>query len=320
MATNVTLRDIVNFPGGTAKTVTLDITQIVPVGGDPLEGDEVWVSSAVTTATASGGGSIESIFKNQMKRGFLKSSGLVEGTIAIPASANIKISIDESIGSGVDITLDEQASPVPLATVAADIESKIRLEAEIGLGGAKVGNLSYLNAQVRVVGTQFSIESGTVATVFTGTGRSSVAVGAPDSGTDIRATLGFDIPLSSETLASRNIVESSLASSYTTGDLFELASTTGFSSGDSLVIQDGTNSQSVIASGVGVSDGLTAAQIRFVTQSGVTTGVSNTYATGSLVRLLHETDVADPVSPVNTVDTLYRFSIDSISNQIDFSA
>ncbi|KKM26853.1 hypothetical protein LCGC14_1580520, partial [marine sediment metagenome] len=59
MAVNVTLRDIVNFPGGTAKTVTLDITQIVPVQGDPLEGDEIWVTSAVTTATASGGGSIE---------------------------------------------------------------------------------------------------------------------------------------------------------------------------------------------------------------------------------------------------------------------
>ena len=320
MATNVTLRDIVNYPGGTAKTVTLDITQLVPVEGDPLEGDEIWVSSAVTTATASGGGSIENIYKNQMKRGFLKSSGLVAAQLAIPASAKLKIAIDEAIGEGVDITLTEEASPVPLATIAADIETKIRLQAEIGLGGSKVGNLSYLNAQVRVVGTQFSIESGTLATIFTGTGRSSVVIGAPDTGTDVRWTLGFDITTSSETLASRAIVEDSLASDYTTGDLFNLESASGFSAGNAIIIQDGTNSQVVIASGVGVADELASAQIRFVTQSGVTTGLETTYSGGSLVRLLHEVDVADPVSPVNTVDKLYRFSIDSIANQIDFSA
>ena len=325
MATNVTLRDIVNYPGGTAKTVTLDITQIVPAVGDPLEGDEIWVSSATTTATASGGGSIENIYKNQMKRGFLKSSGLASSTLAIPALAKFKVAIDEAIGEGVDITLTEEADPVPLPTIAADIETKIRLQAEIGLGGSKVGNLSYLNAQVRVVGTQFSIESGTLATVFTGAGKSSVVVGAPDTGTDVRWTLGFDITTSSETLASRGIVEDSLASTYTTGDLLVLNSTTGFAAGNAIIIQDGTNSQVVVASGVGVTDLLPAAQIRFVTQSGASTGLETTYSGAAigpraLVRLLHEVDVADPVSPVTTVDQLYRFSIDSLGNQIDFSA
>ena len=66
MAVNVTVRDIVNFPGGTPKTITVDIIQIIPVAGTP-EGDEIWVTSTTTSATASGGGSIESIFKNQMK-------------------------------------------------------------------------------------------------------------------------------------------------------------------------------------------------------------------------------------------------------------
>jgi len=63
MAVNVTVRDIENFPGGTPKTITVDIIQIIPVGGMPLEGDEIWVSSTTTAATASGGGSIQSIFK-----------------------------------------------------------------------------------------------------------------------------------------------------------------------------------------------------------------------------------------------------------------
>ena len=319
MAVNVTLRDIVNFPGGTAKTVTLDITQIVPVGGDPLEGDEIWVTSATTTATASGGGSIENIFKNQMKRGFLKSSGLVTGTFAIPASAGFKIAIDEDISSGVDITLTEDTT-ASVADVVIDIEAQIKAEAEIGGGGAKIGNLSYLNVQVRAEGNQFIIESGIISTTFTSIGKSSVAIGAPDSGTDIRSVLGFDIITSSETLALRQIVETSLASAYSSGDILEVASTAGFAAGNAIIIQDDTNSQVVVTSGAGTADDLTASQIRFTTQSGIILGLENSYSSGVLVRVMHEVDVSDPVSAVTTVDELYRSSIDSIANQIDFSA
>ncbi len=319
MAVNVSIRDIENFPGGTAKTVTLDIAQIVPVVGEPLEGDEIWITSAVTTATASGGGSIQSIFKNQMKRGFIKSSGLVTGTFNVLATSRFKIAIDESIGSGVDITLTED-SIATIDSVAKDIEAQIRAEAVIGGGGGKIGNLSYLNVQVRVVGNKFSIESGTVATTFTSTGRSSVAIAAPSSGVDVRALLGFDITTSSETLATRQIVETSLASSYSGGDILELTSTAGFSSGVGIIIQDSANTQTVVTSGAGVADGLTAAQVRFTTQSGISLGLGASYASGSMVRLLHEVDVSDPVSSVSTVDELYRFSIDSLINQIDFSA
>lgn len=70
MALNVTVRDIINFPGGTPKTVTLDIIQIVPSAGNP-EGDEIWVTSSTTTATASGTTAIQNMFKNEMKRGFI---------------------------------------------------------------------------------------------------------------------------------------------------------------------------------------------------------------------------------------------------------
>lgn len=317
MAVNVTVRDIVNFPGSTPKTITVDIAQIVPVGGSP-EGDEIWITSTATTATASGGGSIQSIFKNDMKRGFIRSSGLVGGILDVPSNHAIRVAIDEDIASGVNITLTAGNNKL-LEDIAQDLETKIRATGLIGGGGAKAGDLSYLNVQVRVVGGRISIESGTVSSSFTGTGKSSVAVGAPTSGTDARALLGFDIPTSSEVLAARQITETKLASPYTSGNLLEVSSTAGFSAGDAIEIVDASNSQRVVVSGAGVAGGLSASQIRFVTVSGVGAGLANTYATGTMVKKYHAVDVADPVSSVTKIDELYRFQIDSIVNQINFA-
>jgi hypothetical protein len=317
VSVNVTVRDIVNFPGSTPKTITVDIAQIVPVGGSP-EGDEIWVTSSTTTATASGGGAIQSIFKNDMKRGFIRSSGLVGGILDVPASYAMKVAIDEAIGLGVDITLTSGNNKL-LEDIAQDLETKIRATGLIGGGGAKAGDLSYLNVQVRVVGGRLSIESGTVSSSFTGTGKSSVVVGAPSSGTDARALLGFDVPTSSETLAARQITETKLASGYTSGNLLEVSSTAGFSAGDAIEVLDATNSQRVVVSGAGVANGLSASQIRFVTSSGVAAGLANTYAAGTMVRKFHHVDAADPVSAITKIDELYRFQIDSIVNQINFA-
>ena len=318
MAINVTVRDIVNFPGGTAKTITLDIAQIVPNGGSP-EGDEIWVTSSTTTATASGGGSIQSIFKNQMKRGFLR--GVPPGTalLDIPALARFKVAIDALLGTGVDIELTEGTNLLS-SDVAQDIENQIREEAEIGGGGGKVGNLSYLNAQVRFFNGVFSIESGTVTDTFTGPGRSSVIIGAPDTGVDVRETLGLHLTVSSELLAARQLAETALASDYSVGDIVEVISTAGFNAGESFQIRDVDNDQLVMISGAGVGDGLTASQIRFVTVSGQSTGFANAYSTGAQIRKFHPIDRPDPVSAVSTVDQLYRFQIDSTVNQIDFGA
>ena len=319
MAVNVTVRDLVNFPGGSPKTITVDIIQVVPAGGSP-EGDEIWVTSSTTTATASGGAAIESIFKNEMARGFIRSSGLVTGNIELDNVApRIKVAIDEDIVGDVTLTLTSGTN-LKVEDVAQDLEDKIQAQASIGGGGAKVGNLSYLNAQVRFTDNKFQIESGTVSDSFTGVGKSSVAVGAPDSGTDIRTNLGLDITTSSETLAAREIVETALANAYTSGDLLEVTSTAGLLAGDSILVTDGTDSQNVLVSGAGVSAGLPASDIRFVTESGVTTGLATTYVAGTLVRKLHEVDVKNPVSATTTIDELYRFQIDSKVNQIDFSA
>ena len=318
MAINVTVRDIVNFPGGTAKTITLDIAQIVPNGGSP-EGDEIWVTSSTTTATASGGGSIQSIFKNEMKRGFLRGVPPETALLDIPALARFKVAIDALIGTGVDIELTEGTNLLS-SDVAQDIENQIREEAEIGGGGNKIGNLSYLNAQVRFINGVFSIESGTVTDTFTGPGRSAVVIAAPDTGTDVRETLGLHLTVSSELLAARQLAETALASDYISGDLVEVISAAGFASGESFEIRDTSNSQLVLISGAGVVDGLTASQIRFVTVSGQSLGLANVYSTGAQIRKFHPIDRPDPVSAVSTVDQLYRFQIDSTVNQIDFGS
>jgi len=312
MAVNVTVRDIVNFPGGTPKTVTVDIAQIVPVGGTP-EGDEIWVSSSTTAATASGGGSIQSIFKNTMKRGWIRSSGFVTGNITIPALARMVVAIDEAIGSGLEITLTAGSNLLP-GDVAQDIESKIVAQARIGQGGAKAGNLSYLNCQVSFTNGKFEIQSGTVADKFTGTGRSSVKVGPPSTGTDIRTTLGFNITTDSETLASRQLVDTDLTAAYTSSDLITVRSTAGLSAGDAFIVFDGTNTNTATISGV-----ISASVVRFTSVSGIGLGLANSFATGALLRKLHQVDVADPVSSVTSVDQLYRYSIDALVNQINFS-
>lgn len=315
MAVNVTVRDIVDFPGGTPKTVTVDIIQIVPVAGSPLEGDEIWVSSTTTAATASGGGSIESIFKNVMKRGWIRSSGLITGNIDIISDDRMVVAIDEAIGAGIEFSLTTGSNILP-GDIAADIESKIKNEATIGGGGSKLGNLSYLNAQVRFVNNKFEIESGTVAESFTGSGRSSVVVGPPVIfGQDIRATLGFDITTDSQTLASRGIIETDLTLAYTSGDTLVVRSTAGLSDGDAFVVTDGTNEDIATISGV-----VSASVVQFTAVSGAGEGLANLYGLGSLLKKLHQVDVADPVSAVTTIDELYRFSIDSMVNQIDFSS
>ena len=65
---------------------------------------------------------------------------------------------------------------------------------------------------------------------------------------------------------------------------------------------------------------MSASVLRFTSVSGAGDGLANIYATGALLKKLHEVDVADPVSAVTTVDELYRFAIDSMVNQIDFSS
>ena len=303
MAVNVSIFDLVNYPNN-PKTITVDITELVPVGNG---GEDTWVFSAITSATASGGAAIQRLYISQNRFGWVKSSGLKQGPYTINGGQkHLQVAIDENIASALEITLDESVTSVGGDAVAKDIQSKISTSALTG--GAKVGNLAYLNATVKFVNGFFDIISGTASDVYTGSTRSSVAIIDGVSTTGLAAELGFDISFSSESIASDPPVQTSLASSYTTGTSITVDTSGLISSGDCLAITDGTNTEfRGVESGSGVNVVLSS-------------GLGNTYGTGSLVQVVKLQDPAGrPVSAYETIDDVVKFSIASLANQIDFS-
>jgi hypothetical protein len=304
MAVNVSVFDLVNYPNN-PKTVTVDITELVPYGNG---GEDTWVFSAITTATASGSAAIQRMYISQNKIGWLKSSGLKTGPYTINSSQkHLKIAIDEDIAQAAEITLDENTVAVGGDAAAKNIQAKISGLAQTG--GAKQGNLAYLNATVRFINGAFEVLSGTASDVYTGVTRSSVDVADGVSTTGLSAELGFDITFSSENIASAPPKQTSLASPYTTGTSIIITNDGLISGGDCIVVTDGTNTEfRGIESGAGT----------VVTLS---SGLVNTYASGSLVQVMSVQDPSGkPISGYESVDDIVKFSIASIVNQIDFSA
>jgi hypothetical protein len=304
MAVNVSVFDLVNYPNN-PKTVTVDMTELVPYGNG---GEDTWVFSAITTATASGGAAIQRLYISQNKIGWVKSSGLSQGPYTVNSGQkHLQVAIDEDIAEAVEITLDENTVAIGGNSVAKDIQTKISATALTG--GAKEGNLAYLNASVRFVNGAFEIISGSASDVYTGVTRSSVDVIDGTSTTGLAAELGFDITFSSEDLASTPPKQTSLASPYTTGTSITIVTDGLISGGDCIAITDGTNTEfRGIESGAGATVTLSS-------------GLANTYGVGTLVQVLTVQDPAGkPVSGYETVDDIVKFSIASIVNQIDFSA
>lgn len=304
MAVNISVFDLQNYPNN-PKTVTVDLSELVAFGNG---GEDTWVLSAVTTATASGSAAIQRLYISQNRVGWVKSSGLKAGPYSVIVSQkHLKVAIDEDISGAVEITLDENTVAIGGNAVAKNIQSKISNTALTG--GAKAGNLAYLNATVRFVNGAFEILSGTVSDVYTGVTRSSVDIADGATTTGLAAELGFDITFSSESLAAAPPKLTSLASPYTTGTALVVDTSGLVVSGDCIAITDGTNTEfRGIESGFGINVTLSS-------------GLANTYATGSLVQIVTVQDPAgNPVSGYETVDDLVKFSIASIVNQIDFSS
>lgn len=304
MAVNVSVFDLVNYPSN-PKTVTVDITELVPYGNG---GEDTWVFSAITTATASGGAAIQRLYISQNKVGWAKSSGLNQGPYTVSSGQkHLKVSIDEDIASAVEITLDESVSALGGTTVAKDIQAK--LSATALTGGAKAGNLAYLNAVCRFVNGAFEIISGTASDVYVGVSRSSVDVadGATTSG--LAAELGFDMAFTSESIASNPPSQTSLVSTASALATSLSVTTAGVvTEGSCVAITDGVNTEfRGIESSVG----------NVLTLS---SGINNGYAAGSLVQMLTLQDpTGQPVSAYETLDDVVKFSLASIINQIDFS-
>ncbi len=305
MAVNVSVFDLVNYPSN-PKTVTVDITELVPYGNG---GEDTWVFSAITTATASGGAAIQRLYISQNKVGWAKSSGLKQGPYTVNASQkNLKISVDEDIASAVEITLDENVVTLGGTAVAKDIQAK--LSATALTGGDKEGNLAYLNAVCRFINGAFEIISGTASDIYTGTTRSSVDVADGVSTTGLATELGLDILFTSEDIASNPPTQVSLAATASALDTSLTVTTAGVvTEGSCIAISDGVNTEfRGIESSIG--NVLTLAS-----------GINNGYAAGSLVQVLTIQDPAGlPVSAYETLDDVVKFSLASLINQIDFSA
>lgn len=318
MATNITVFDLENYPDNN-KTVTVDVTKVTPVGS---EGDEKWVMSFVTSAFSSISNStaIQDIYVQEVRAGWAKSSGLVGtgGNFSVnttPEGKTLGIKLDAS-GQIYYIELDT-GNNIGGDTIAADMETKIRAIPATDFWSSSDDQLAYINASVEFTNGKFYIISGTVSPFYTGVNRSSVAVTA--SGSDAAySTLGFNLSIDSESIASTVVNESLVSSSYTTDNSPLSVDTLTVVAGDALTITDGTNTDYFIA-----LDGTTATSI-VVAVSGTNgyVGIANSYTlTVSKVQVLKLQDPDQaPVAIYDEVDEIMRWGIKSVVNQIDFSS
>ena len=325
MAVNVTVYDLDNYPDN-SKTVTTDQKTLVPVG---YEGDEQWVLSFTTSAYSDNTDriAIQDIYVREIKAGWLKSSGFTGSggkfTLVSGSSNQLKIKLDNSAGqtAGGGYYVVELTAGVNLTgdAIADDLQTKIRaLPSDTNWNTADSGyQLSYINAMVDFADGRLKIISGHVGQYYTGTQRSSVDV-AKYSADTCYENLGFDLSITSESIAGISAKEALLASNYTTDTASMIIGVgTGVVNGDCMLITDGTNTdyfQVITVSGV----------ILTVPTNGVNgfIGISNSYTAGvSKVQLLKEQDPEQvPTAYHDTVDSITRWGISSMVSQIDFSS
>ena len=325
MAVNVTVYDLDTYPDN-SKTVTTDQKALVPVG---YEGDEQWIMSFTTTAYSDNTErtAIQDIYVREMKAGWLKSSGFTgtggKFTLVSGISNQLKVKIDASAGEagGVGYYAIELTPGVNLSgdAIAADMQVQIRaLPDDSDWIAADAGYaLSYRNAMVDFTDGRFKIISGNVGKYYTGTQRSSVAIAKYPADACYEG-LGFDLVVDSQTIAGISAKEALLASSYLAGAATVVIGTgTSVAAGDCMMI----------------TDGVTTDYFQVITVSGTTLtvptvavnnfdGIANSYdADVSKVQVLREQDPEQvPTAYHTTIDSITRWGIMSITNQIDFSS
>jgi len=301
MATNITVYDLEHFPDN-GKTVTVDLKSIVPLG---YAGDSRWCLSADTSATASGSAAIQEAFVNGSVVGWSKSATKVSSPFTISTSTNqLKVACDEALSAGVTIVLEASVTPMPGDDIAADIEAKIRNTTVTG--GAKAGNLAYLNARCIFRNGRFIIVSGSLASTFTGSDRSSVRVGAAASN-DASAVLGFDTPIESEEIASATLTETYVTSLVSSSTTVPVASVVGYTAGDCIAIKDANGT-------------ISYRHIDTVNSSDFTVNAAVSCASDSMVQLLRLQDPElKPPSYYQDIDGPARHVIELIARQINFA-
>ena len=323
MAINIGTQDLDNYPGN-SKTVTIDVASLVPTG---YEGDEQIVLRVYTTAYSDNVArtSIQDLYITEAKSGWIKSSGFKGSVFQLDSTHNtFGVKLDTTISGynqtgwySVELNHDDGAN-LPGAGVAEDMENKIRALPE-GPQWSAADNgyiMAYKNCSVEFNNGKFKIISGSIGDSYTCTDRSSVAV---TSGTvnDCLTWLGFDLSMSSEVLAGVQVREAQLIQDYPyMGDYTKIYTSggTGAAAGDSMAItSDGNTAEYFLIESTGPATGeLTIA-------SGTLSSSYTAYA--SKVQLLRMNDPEfEPTSPYGNVDSIARYGIKNMVNQIDYSS
>lgn len=314
MATNVTVRDLDNYPD-IYKTVMVDQTAIIPTDA---RGDEKWVISFSTNAYSDNVSytAIQDIYVQGFKVGWAKSTD-VSGPFTIESGNNtLGIRMDGGVTTYY-VTLT--SGTYYGEALAEHLETKIRaIPTASGVWSALDDELSFINSIVDYKNNKFYVVSGNIGEDFSGTGESSVVLTA--SGADTLYTgLGFDCGFSSKNIVTDSVcVETTLASTYTGGTAtLVLTRDIGVNSKDSLCITDGTNIEYFTAI-VGGSATLT---VPTVATNGFA-GITNTYSsTNTVVQVLRRQDPdQEPNYHYNTPDAIITWGIMCMANLIDFSS
>lgn len=315
--TDVTVYDIENYPDN-PSVVTVNLRTIVPT---KAEGDEKWVILFSTEGYSDSDlyTEIQDIYVRHIKSGWFKSSGFAGNRFTISDTSKILgIKLDNS--SRVYYIVLSTGSNINGSSVASDIQSKIRSipDSVNWYIGDDDFESSYRNALVDFVDSKFIIVSGSISSYFTGGDRSSVYV--TSSGTDTcYYDLGFNLGFSSEILAGMTIKEVLLTESYVS-NTSDLKVNYGLSpsEGDCFYITDNNNHDYFTAIS-GTTD--TTIKICTTINNGYC-GIKNNYnvSDGVKIQVIKEQDPdSEPNSYHTDVDSVVRWGIMSMVNEIDFS-
>ena len=311
MAITATVYDLEGYPEN-SKTVTLDLLKVVPVGA---LGDEKFILTCRTSAYSDYADktSIAAIFIQEFLCGWCKSSGF-KGAVFTMDSGNkgLKIKIDD-VSEFYDIVLDEGIN-LTGDVVAADIQLKLRaLTMETTDAGKSLG---YKNCRCSFTNSRFIIESGTISKTLSGSDASMVEI---DTSGTASGLLGFDLSITSKSLAGTDIREVVVSQTYSAGtSVLHVESGLDFSPGDSMCIT-ASGSSTPGDYFTAVSGTQIAIEVATTAIHGFD-GISSTYATGSKVQKLRYNDPEySPESCLNSVDDALTWGILSLANQIDFS-
>ena len=326
MAVSVSVYDLVNYPDNN-KTVTVDIKQVTPIG---YEGDEQWVISCVTSAYSDNTArtAIQDIYIQSQRAGWLKGIQ-VSGpfTIASGTNGSFEIKLDaDATWRHVDITPGTYSGD----SLADWLEDAIRaLHVHVG----STYELAYMNMSVAYEDGRFQFVSGSVSQFYTGSNKSAVAINGDTLvyGTGNCAhTLGLDFPMTSEGLAGFEAKEGRVDGSYTAGNTTLNAKEYGWDattfSGSvfaitSDIVEQGGSETSTVSYEYFICVGGTASAMT-IQGAHASGGLLNDYDPDDKIIMFDgpQDPSASPTPWHSEVDSVVRWGIKSISNQIDFSS